>query len=301
MQQKTLISIIGPTAIGKTKLAIKMAQHYQTEIISCDSRQFFREMPIGTAAPTAEELSEAPHHFIGHRSVAENYSIGQYEVDALAKLSELFESHSVVVMVGGSGMYEKAVVEGLNTLPEANAEHQHRLEHLLKTEGIEALQNLLSTLDPAYYQTVDFHNPRRLLRAIDIIWQTGEPYSKIIAKKPPQRDFKTFRVQLSAPREVVYQRINQRVEHMITQGLLEEVRALEPLQHLVALQTVGYRELFQYLNGTWDWDFAISEIKKNSRRYAKRQLTWNRKLAIDAELPYLYSDKNLLSLLQSIR
>lgn len=297
----TLISIIGPTGIGKTQLAIKIAQRLRTEIISCDSRQFFREMPIGTAAPSAEELAAVPHHFIRHRSVTEDYSIGQYETEALKCLDALFGKYPTAIMVGGSGMYEKAVVEGLNNLPEANAKNIEHLENLLKKDGIGSLQNLLNSLDPKYYQKVDRHNPRRLIRAIDIIWQTQIPYSDILLENKPQRPFRTIRIELTAPRDILYHRINRRVDQMIKSGLLEEVKSLAPYQNLVALQTVGYQELFQYLNGLWTLDFAIEEIKKNSRRYAKRQLTWNRKLSNLISLPYQYSEGDLVSLCHNLK
>lgn len=274
---KTLISIVGTTGIGKTQLAIDLARHFSTEIISCDSRQFFKEIPIGTAAPTTEELSKAQHHFIGHLSVKNYYSIGQYEMDALEKLNSLFKKQKTVIMVGGSMMYEKAVIEGLNDLPEANEEHQKKLEEIWKNKGLSALQDLLKSLDPEYHQVVDLENPRRLLRAIDVIWQTGKKYSDLIKEPKTPRNFQTIRIGIEAPREVIYERINLRVDKMMAQGLLKEVTGLQDMQHLIALQTVGYTELFKYLNGEWDLDFAISEIKKNSRRFAKRQLTWYRK------------------------
>lgn len=294
---KTLISVIGPTGIGKTRLAIEIAKHFSTEILSCDARQFFREMPIGTAAPTAEELAEVPHHFIANRSVTEDYSLGQFETDALQKLTGLYKKHNVAVMVGGSSMYEKAVVEGLNDLPEANAENQHKLTEILKNDGLEGLQNLLGDLDPEYFKVVHKENPRRLLRAIDVIWQTGEKYSSLIATPSDARDFHTIRIQIQASREIIYGRINQRVDKMIESGLLEEARNLLPFKQHTALQTVGYTELFNYFEGAWPLDFAIEEIKKNSRRYAKRQLTWNRKLQNVHWLPLGYSNQELISLL----
>lgn len=273
---KTLISIIGTTGIGKTKLAIEIAKHFNTEIVSCDSRQFFREMKIGTAMPSKEELAEVPHHFIGNLSVKDYYSIGQFEVDALAKINQLFENKEVTVLVGGSMMYEKAVIEGLNDLPEANEEHQQKLQEIWKNEGIEKLREILKNLDENYYQKVDRDNPRRLLRAIDVIWQTGKKYSEIISEPKNKRNFRTIRIGIEAPREMIYERINLRVDKMLEDGLLEEVKSLQEFRQLNALKTVGYTEIFNYLDGTWDLDFAVSEIKKNSRRFAKRQLTWYR-------------------------
>lgn len=234
---KILVSVSGTTGIGKTKLAIELASHYHTEILSCDSRQFFKEMPIGTAAPSPQERQQAPHHFIGHLSVTDYYSIGQFETDALNRLESLFQTHDTVIMVGGSMMYEKAVLQGLNDLPEAHPENQEKLLTLWQSEGIEALQNLLENLDAEYYAIVDRQNPRRLLRAIDVIWQTGEKYSELIAKPQPQRSFKALRIGIEAPRETIYQRINQRVDLMMKNGLLEEVKSLLPYRHLTALKS----------------------------------------------------------------
>ena len=298
--QKTLISIIGSTGIGKTKLAIEMAKHFGTEIISCDSRQFFKEMKIGTATPTDEELAQAKHHFIGHLSVQDYYSIGQYEEDALEKIEEIFEKNDFVVLVGGSMMYEKAVVEGLNDLPEANAENQEKLQKIWDEEGLEKLQEILKNLDEEYYNVVHKENPRRLLRAIDVIWQTSRKYSEIIAEPKHKRDFKVVRIGITAPREIMYERINLRVDKMLENGLIDEVKSLTEYQKLVPLQTVGYTEIFKYLEGTWDLDFAIEEIKKNSRRYAKRQETWNRKVENVTWLPYDYSEEQLHEILSKI-
>ena len=298
--QKTLISIIGSTGIGKTKLAIEMAKHFGTEIISCDSRQFFKEMKIGTATPTDEELAQAKHHFIGHLSVQDYYSIGQYEEDALEKIEEIFEKNDFAVLVGGSMMYEKAVVEGLNDLPEANAENQEKLQKILDEEGLEKLQEILKNLDEEYYNVVHKENPRRLLRAIDVIWQTGRKYSEIIAEPKHKRDFKVIRIGVTAPREIMYERINLRVDKMLEKGLIDEVKSLTKYQNLVPLQTVGYTEIFKYLEGTWDLDFAVEEIKKNSRRYAKRQETWNRKVENVTWLPYDYSEEQLDEILSKI-
>ena len=298
--QKTLISIIGSTGIGKTKLAIEMAKHFGTEIISCDSRQFFKEMKIGTATPTDEELAQTKHHFIGHLSVQDYYSIGQYEEDALEKIEEIFEKNDFAVLVGGSMMYEKAVVEGLNDLPEANAENQEKLQKIWDEEGLEKLQEILKNLDEEYYNVVHKENPRRLLRAIDVIWQTGRKYSEIIAEPKHKRDFKVIRIGITAPREIMYERINLRVDKMLEKGLIDEVKSLTEYQKLVPLQTVGYTEIFKYLEGTWDLDFAVEEIKKNSRRYAKRQETWNRKVENVTWLPYDYSEEQLHEILSKI-
>ena len=274
---KKLISIIGTTGIGKTKLAIEIAKHFDTEIISCDSRQFFREMKIGTAAPSAEELSEIPHHFIGNLSVENYYSIGQFEKEAIEKIEKLFTRKDVVVLVGGSMMYEKSVLEGLNDLPEANVENQEKLETIFNEKGIEPLQEILQKLDPEYFAIVDKDNPRRLFRAIDIIWQTGKSYTENISEQVKKRNFEFIRIGIEAPREIIYERINHRVDQMIEVGLVKEAQLLIPFQNNLALKTVGYSELFKYFNNEWTFDFAIEEIKKNSRRFAKRQLTWYRK------------------------
>ncbi len=301
MKRKNLISVVGPTGIGKTRLAIDLAKYFSTEIVSCDSRQFFREMKIGTASPSAEELAEAPHHFIGNLSVEDYYSIGQYEEDALKKLNELFKDRDIVILVGGSMMYEKAVIEGLNDLPEANEENQKKLQAIFDNEGIEKLQKLLKELDPEYFAVVDFHNHRRLLRAIDVIWQTDRKYSEQIAVSQDSRDFRTIRIGIEANREELYGRINRRVDLMMENGLLEEARILEKFKHLTALNTVGYAELFNYFDGEWDLDFAVSEIKKNSRRYAKRQLTWYRKADDIHYLPLGYAQEDFDGLVNYIK
>jgi len=297
---KKLISIVGTTGIGKTKLAIEIAKHFSTEIISCDSRQFFREMNIGTATPSAEELAEVPHHFIGNLSVENYYSIGQFEKDALKKIEELFERKDVVVLVGGSMMYEKAILEGLNDLPEANAENQQKLENILEKEGIENLQKILQYLDAEYFKIVDTENPRRLFRAIDIIWQTGKTYTENIQDQVKKRNFEVIRIGISAPREIIYDRINKRVDLMVENGLLDEVKSLIPFRNNLALQTVGYAELFKYFEGEWTLDFALEEIKKNSRRFAKRQLTWYRKEENINWVNFENAKEETLSLLKSL-
>jgi len=300
VKNKNLISVVGPTGIGKTRLAIDLAKHFRTEIVSCDSRQFFKEMIIGTASPSAEELEEATHHFIGNLSVQEYYSIGQYEEDALKKLNGLFEKYDTVILVGGSMMYEKAVIEGLNDLPEANEENQIKLQKILDDEGIEKLQEILKELDPEYFEVVDFHNHRRLLRAIDVIWQTDKKYSELIAISQDSRDFNVIRIGIEAPREELYDRINRRVDLMMEKGLLDEAKGLEKFKHLTALNTVGYSELFKYFDEEWDLEFAVSEIKKNSRRYAKRQLTWYRKADDIHYLQLGYSEKDFDGLIEYI-
>tara|TARA_R110002050_G_scaffold16019_2_gene48926 strand:- start:17811 stop:18719 length:909 start_codon:yes stop_codon:yes gene_type:complete len=276
---KTLISVVGPTAIGKTKLAIELARHYNTEIISADSRQFFKEMKIGTAVPSDEELAAAPHHFIQHKSILEPYSVGDFERDAIEKIEELFLTKDKVILVGGSGLYVDAITKGLDNFPDVNPEIRADLNKKIETEGITGLQEQLKIVDPLYFNKVDIQNPHRLIRALEICIGTGKPYSSFLNKNKNKRPFQTITVGIEADRKVIYDRINRRVDLMMTEGLLEEVKSLIPHKELNALQTVGYKELFTYFEGEWPLDFAVSEIKKNTRRFAKRQLTWFRKAA----------------------
>ena len=277
MKNKYLITVIGPTAIGKTSLSIKLAQYYNTEIISADSRQFFKEMQIGTAAPTTEELNQAKHHFIHHKSIHEDYSVGHFEKEAVSALSELFKTHQQVIMVGGSGLYVDAVTNGLDDFPKVDPEIRENLNSGLKNEGIETLQSQLEELDQETYNTIDIQNPHRLIRALEICIGTNKPYSSFLNKKTASRAFTPIYVGLTADRDIIYNRINQRVDLMIENGQLEEAKRLYKFKHLNALNTVGYKELFKYFDGEWTLDFAISEIKKNTRRFAKRQLTWFKK------------------------
>lgn len=277
MKQNYLISIVGPTGIGKTALGIALARHYKTDIISADSRQFYKEMSIGTAAPTINERQAATHHFIHHKSVVENYSVGDFEKDALRMLNKLYMHHNVVIMVGGSGLYVDAVTKGLDTFPNIDASIRKTLNLAYDTKGLSHLQAQLKTLDPVAFDTIAIDNPHRVIRALEICIGSGRPYSSFLNQPKPKRLFKTITIGLTADRAKIYERINKRVDLMLSQGLLEEARTLKPLQHLNALNTVGYSELFKYFNEEWPLDFAISEIKKNSRRYAKRQLTWFKK------------------------
>ncbi|MFB9054266.1 tRNA (adenosine(37)-N6)-dimethylallyltransferase MiaA [Formosa undariae] len=269
-----LISIVGPTAIGKTALSIKLAKHFNTEIISADSRQFFKEMQIGTAAPTTDELAQAPHHFIHNKSIEDVYNVGTFEKEAIQSLDRLFESHNTAIMVGGSGLYVDAVTRGLDDFPKVDYNIRTALNAQLDADGLQALQDQLKQLDPKSFETIAIDNPHRVIRALEICIGTGQPYSSFLNKNKDNRPFKTITIGLKADREIIYDRINRRVDIMMAQGLLEEVKQLENKQHLNALNTVGYKELFNYLNGEYTLDFAISEIKKNSRRFAKRQLTW---------------------------
>ena len=274
MMPKYLISIVGPTAIGKTSLSIKLAKHFNTEIVSADSRQFFKEMQIGTAAPTLEELSAAKHHFIHHKSIQDNYNVGAFEKDVLQTLKTLFKTLDVVIMVGGSGLYVDAITNGLDDFPDVDASIREHLNKTLETEGLTHLQEQLKILDTQTYNTITIDNPHRVIRALEVCIGSGKPYSSFLKKGKVIRDFETITIGLTAEREFIYNRINQRVDIMINEGLLQEVKTLMTFQHLNALNTVGYKELFNYLNGEWPLDFAVSEIKKNTRRFAKRQLTW---------------------------
>ena len=274
MKQPKLLYIAGPTASGKTSLAIALAKHFKTEIISCDSRQFYREMNIGTAVPTAEELKQVPHHFVQHLSIHDPYSVGDYTRDALALLPQLFQAHEVVIMVGGSGMYADAVMYGLDEFPEVDPAIRPQLNAIYQQEGIEVLQDLLREHDLRHYHIVDKQNPHRLIRALEISLSAGKPYSSFLGKKQIPDFFTAKTVVIDWEREQLYERINQRVDLMVEAGLEEEARGLLEHQQLNALQTVGYREWF---NGQWDREKAIEEIKKNSRRYAKRQTTWFRR------------------------
>jgi tRNA dimethylallyltransferase len=273
----TLLVITGPTAIGKTGVAIRLAQALDTEILSADSRQFFREMAIGTAKPSPAELRAAPHHFIDSLSIQDDYDAGKYEHDALALLTRLFESHPVVILCGGSGMYVDAVCKGFDLLPEVEESQRKMLNELYKRQGIHALQALLLEHDPDHYQQVDLNNPHRLIRALEITLSTGTPYSGFRKGEGAKRPFRIVKIGLNTEREELYNRINRRVDDMMDQGLLDEVKALLPFKKLNALQTVGYKELFDYLEGKYSLEDAISLIKQNTRRFSKRQLTWFRK------------------------
>jgi tRNA dimethylallyltransferase len=277
MGPKTLLVIAGPTGIGKTAMAIGLAQRFRTEILSADSRQFYREMRIGTAVPTEKELQAAPHHFIQHLSIHEEYSVGDYEKDALQRLDSLFLKHDVVVMAGGSGLYIDAVLFGFDNFPEIDPDFRLELIRDLEQHGLPALQTELKTKDPSYAARADLQNPQRVIRALEVCRATGKPYSSFLGKKKPKRPFSYIILGLEASRAELYRRIEERVDRMVTDGLLEEARKLMPFRHLNALQTLGYRELFDHFEGKTDIHQAVSEIKKNSRRYAKRQGTWFRR------------------------
>lgn len=274
---KSLIVIQGPTGIGKTNVSIALAQHFNSEIISSDSRQFFKEMQIGTAVPSEKELSLVPHHFIQHISIEEKYTVGDYENEALQLLEEKFKTNDILFLVGGSGLYIDAVIKGLDTFPEIEPKIRAELQDVFDQQGIEPLQIQLKKLDPDYFKVVDYQNPHRLIRALEVCIQSGKPYSSFLGKSKLGRNFEVIKIGLQAERSILYDRINKRVDLMIKNGLVEEVKSLFDSKQLNALQTVGYKELFAYLEQKISLEKAIEEIKKNSRRYAKRQLTWLRK------------------------
>ncbi|WP_454976208.1 tRNA (adenosine(37)-N6)-dimethylallyltransferase MiaA [Capnocytophaga bilenii] len=276
-KRKTLLTIVGPTAIGKTRMAIALATHFGTEILSCDSRQFFKELRIGTAVPSADELMAAPHHFIQHKSIFEAYSVGDFERDVIALLDKLFKKHDVVVMVGGSGLYAKAIIDGLDDFPEVDEVIRQELNEAYAQKGIEYLQELLKTLDEVQYNQMDVQNPQRLIRALEVCRASGKPYSSFLQKKEKQRDFTSVQIGLTADRTEVYERINKRVDMMLEEGLLIEAQDMMPYRHLNALQTVGYKELFSFFEGECSFEAAIEAIKMNTRRFAKRQFTWFQK------------------------
>lgn len=290
---KHLIVVVGPTAIGKTALSIRLAQAFDTEIISADSRQFYAEMRIGTAVPEPEELKAAPHHCIQHRSIFEPYSVGDFEREALALLATGFTKHDALVMVGGSGLYVNAVCEGLDDFPTVDPGLRDQLNQRYQTEGLDVLVAALKEKDPHYYEEVDRSNPQRVIRALEVCISSGQPFSSFRKKEKPIRPFSIHKIGLQAPREILYDRINQRVDLMVDSGLVEEARTLfEGLpkgsspEQFNALNTVGYKELFAHFRGTVSLSEAIANIKMNTRRFAKRQLTWYRKDASIHWFPY---------------
>lgn len=293
---KKLITVIGPTAIGKTSLSILLATHYNCEIVSCDSRQFFKEMAIGTAVPSPIELEAVPHHFIQNKSIFENYTVGDFEKEAITKIEELFLINDYVVLVGGSGLYVNAVLQGFDEFPEINPSVRTLVNANYEKLGITYLQEQLETLDSGYFEKIKLENPQtlqnpqRMMRFVEVCLGSGQPYSSFLNQKKNKRGFTPILIGLEAERSIMYNRINQRVEIMVNEGLLKEAKNLYPNKELNALQTVGYRELFSYFDKEFSLEFAIEEIKKNTRRFAKRQLTWFKRDEntkwFDFETPY---------------
>jgi tRNA dimethylallyltransferase len=274
---KWLVAIIGPTASGKTGLAITLAKHFHTEIISVDSRQFYREMSIGTAKPTPTQLAEVKHHFIDCLSVNEEYTAGHFRRDALNVLDELFQTHDVVIAAGGSTLYYRALLEGIDEFPPVTEEAKARVQHIQEQEGLEGLQKALEKVDPGYFKEVDTQNSRRLVRALEVSLSSGKPYSSFLGKQESSSSFNIIKIGLEWEREELYENINRRCDEMLAEGLLDEVKALYPYKHCNALHTVGYTEFFDYLEGKYSYEMAVMLFKQHTRNYAKRQLTWFRK------------------------
>jgi tRNA dimethylallyltransferase len=298
MNSKQLITIVGPTAIGKTALSIKLAQQFNAPILSCDSRQFYKETRIGTAVPSKEEQSQAPHYFIQDRSIFNAYNVGQFERDALQKLDELFKIHDIIIMVGGSGLYVDAVLKGLDYFPDISSEIRTKLNKELEENGLIYLQEQLKSLDIETFESIAIDNPHRVIRALEICIGSGKTYSSFKNKPKEPRNFHSIKIGIKAEREIIYNRINQRVDIMIQEGLLKEAKLVYPHREVNALQTVGYRELFSYFDGDFTLDFAISEIKKNTRRFAKRQMTWFKKDTDTVWFDYLKDSKKIIETLQ---
>lgn len=300
-KQKTLIVIAGPTAVGKTDVAIQLAKHYNTAIISADSRQFFREMSIGTAKPSKEELAQAKHYFVNSHAIHDDFNVGDFEKQGLETLTNLFAGHDVALLAGGSGLYIKAICEGFDELPAADPAVRERLNADYAQNGIEYLRQMLKLADIQYYNEVDINNPQRIIRALEVITTTGKTFSSYRTANTKQRPFHIIKIGLNLPRELLYQRINMRVDLMVEQGLLNEVTSLLPYRHLNALNTVGYKEIFEYLDGKTDWATAVALIKQNTRHFAKRQLTWFHKdktiawfepAQVDAIVQFIENAKN---------
>jgi tRNA dimethylallyltransferase len=300
-----LITIIGPTAIGKTALSITLAQHFGCSILSCDSRQFFKEMKIGTAVPSEEELNAAPHHFIQNKSIFEHYSVGDFEQEALATLDKLFQQNNIQIMVGGSGLYVDAVLKGFDEFPDIDASVREEINQKYEDLGIKFLQEKLNELDPTYYQKIlsenpqTLQNPQRMKRFVEVCMGSGLPYSSFIGKRTNNRNFTPIIIGIEADREIMYDRINQRVDLMVADGLIEEVKNLLPHQNLNALQTVGYRELFDYFDQKTSLNEAIEQIKMNTRRFAKRQMTWFKRTENTTWFDYLCDRTTIINYITS--
>jgi tRNA dimethylallyltransferase len=302
---KYLITIVGPTAIGKTALSIELANHYNCEIVSCDSRQFFKEMRIGTAVPNNEELASATHHFIQNKSIFDSYTVGDFEKEALIKIGELHKNNDYVVLVGGSGLYVDAILKGFDEFPTIDPSVRESVTTNYEKLGIEYLQNQLELLDPNYFKSITIENPQtlqnpqRMIRFVEVCMGSGKPYSSFLNQKKNNRNFTPIVIGLEADRSVIYNRINQRVDIMIKEGLFEEAKALYKYKELNALQTVGYREIFSFFDGEFTLSFAIEEIKKNTRRFSKRQLTWFKRKENTKWFDYLTERKEIIKHIQN--
>lgn len=284
----TLIVLIGPTGVGKTELSLRLAEQLHTCILSADSRQLYRDLKIGTAAPTPEQLARVKHYFVGTLGLADYYSAAQYETEVLKLLETLFQTHDTVLLTGGSMMYIDAVCQGIDDIPTVDAETRQLMLHKYETEGLEHLCAELRLLDPEYYRIVDLKNPKRVIHALEICYMTGRTYTSFRTREKKQRPFRILKVGLTRPREELYERINNRVDQMMADGLLEEARRVYPHKSYNSLNTVGYKELFQYLDGTWTLPFAIEKIKQNSRIYSRKQMTWFKR---DADIRWFHPDE----------
>lgn len=284
----TLIVLIGPTGVGKTELSLRIAEHFQTHILSSDSRQLYADLKIGTAAPTPEQLRRVPHHFVGTLQLTDYYSAAQYESDALTLLDSLFRQHEVILLTGGSMMYVDAVCKGIDDIPTVDAETRELMLQRYEKEGLEQLCSELKLLDPDYYKIVDLKNPKRVIHALEICYMTGKTYTSFRTQQPKKRPFHIVKIGLTRDREELYERINRRVDVMIEEGLIKEAKAVYSHRNLNSLNTVGYKEIFKYLNGEWELPFAIEKIKQNSRIYSRKQMTWFKR---DKEIQWFHPEQ----------
>ena len=284
----TLIVLIGPTGVGKTELSLSIAEKFRTCIVSSDSRQLYADLKIGTAAPTPEQLSRVPHHFVGTLKLTDYYSAAQYEAEVMSKLEELFQENEVVVLTGGSMMYVDAICKGIDDIPTVDKETRELMMRRYEEEGLEQLCAQLKLLDPEYYQIVDLKNPKRVIHALEICYMTGKTYTSFRTRSIKERPFRIIKIGLTREREELYERINLRVDEMMKEGLLEEAKSVYPYKHLNSLNTVGYKEIFQYLDGEWTLDFAIEKIKQNSRIYSRKQMTWFKR---DTDITWFHPDQ----------
>ena len=286
--KNTLIVLIGPTGVGKTELSLSIAEHFKTCIVSADSRQLYADLKIGTAAPTPDQLARVPHHFVGTLRLTDYYSAAQYEAEVMVKLEELFQQNDVVVLTGGSMMYVDAICKGIDDIPTVDKETRELMIQRYEEEGLEKLCSELKLLDPEYYQIVDLKNPKRVIHALEICYMTGKTYTSFRTREIKKRPFRIIKVGLTREREELYNRINRRVDEMMEKGLLEEARSVAEYKHLNSLNTVGYKEIFKYIDGEWPLDFAIEKIKQNSRIYSRKQMTWFKR---DTEISWFHPEK----------
>lgn len=284
----TLIVLIGPTGVGKTELSLSIAEHFNTCIVSSDSRQLYADLKIGTAAPTPEQLARVKHHFVGTLQLTDYYSAAQYEAEVMSKLEELFQKNDVVVLTGGSMMYVDAICKGIDDIPTVDKDTRELMMQKYEMEGLEKLCAELKLLDPEYYQIVDLKNPKRVIHALEICYMTGKTYTSFRTQSTKKRPFRIIKIGLTREREELYDRINRRVDEMMKDGLLEEARSVYAYKHLNSLNTVGYKEMFQYMDGEWTLDFAIEKIKQNSRIYSRKQMTWFKR---DKDITWFHPDQ----------